>query len=59
LTPRRSFAEGEDEAMARVWGAGKGLRQVRGDTTDSVVGTTPTQRHQRAALYGGVARRRR
>jgi hypothetical protein len=34
-------------ATARVWGNGKGLRRDRGDTTDSAVGMTPAQRHQR------------
>jgi hypothetical protein len=46
-------------AMTRVWGTGKGLRRDWGDTTDSAMGTTPAQRHQRAQttverLNGGV-----
>jgi hypothetical protein len=35
-------------ATTRVWGTRKGLKRDRGDTTDSSVGTTPAQRHQRA-----------
>jgi hypothetical protein len=51
-------------AMARVYGIGKGLRRSRGDTTDSAVGTTPAQRHQRVRSTaeqpnGGAAQLRR
>jgi hypothetical protein len=35
----------------RVYGTGKVLRRVRGDTADSAVGTTRVQRHQRRDLW--------